>query len=177
MTSRSLSGPIIAGRPRRRRRSRYSSLAERPIYAARFQLAGVATAEREGSRSGRPRCECHASCHAARSLVRGGGSGSAVCYPLLPSTAWEGRHVGIRVEFGAMNAQETLQRFRAKKTAAEAQVVRWGRRSALTSRGPASSPPTSKKSCTGNTVSATMSLIAHSVMTRSCPRPDMLPRN
>jgi DNA helicase-2/ATP-dependent DNA helicase PcrA len=42
--------------------------------------------------------------------------------PLLPSSAWEGKHVGIRVEFGALNAQETLQRFRAKKAATTAQV-------------------------------------------------------
>jgi len=46
--------------------------------------------------------------------------------PLLPSTAWEGKHVGIRVEFGAMNSRETLQRFRIKKAAAAAQVVALG---------------------------------------------------
>jgi predicted ATP-dependent endonuclease of OLD family len=42
--------------------------------------------------------------------------------PLLPSSAWEGKHVGVRMEFNAVNTQETLQRFRTKKSAAAAQA-------------------------------------------------------
>ena len=43
--------------------------------------------------------------------------------PLLPSTAWQGTQVGIRVEFAARNQVELLQKFRtardeAQKTAA-----------------------------------------------------------
>ena len=36
--------------------------------------------------------------------------------PILPSSEWQGKEVGIRVEFGAVNASETLKRFREAKT-------------------------------------------------------------
>ncbi|MBB1061807.1 ATP-dependent nuclease [Marilutibacter spongiae] len=40
--------------------------------------------------------------------------------PILPSSAWQGNEVGIRVEFGVVNAFETLSRFRdAQQKAAE----------------------------------------------------------
>lgn len=35
--------------------------------------------------------------------------------PILPSSEWEGNKVGIRVEFGAHNSAELLQRFRLQK--------------------------------------------------------------
>ncbi len=38
--------------------------------------------------------------------------------PILPSSAWSGSLVGVRIEFAATNSTETLARFRAKKLAA-----------------------------------------------------------
>lgn len=43
--------------------------------------------------------------------------------PLLPSTAWEGTQVGIRVEFCAKNPTELLQRFRKAKADALANAA------------------------------------------------------
>lgn len=43
--------------------------------------------------------------------------------PLLPSTAWAGSMVGIRVEFAARNPAEMLQRYRQKKETALAQAA------------------------------------------------------
>ncbi|UWQ97142.1 ATP-dependent endonuclease [Rhodobacteraceae bacterium M385] len=42
--------------------------------------------------------------------------------PLLPSTAWAGSIVGIRIEFAAKSPAELLQRYRQKKEAALAQA-------------------------------------------------------
>lgn len=39
--------------------------------------------------------------------------------PILPSSAWQGTQVGIRVEFGARSAFELLQRFRKLRSEAE----------------------------------------------------------
>jgi hypothetical protein len=39
--------------------------------------------------------------------------------PLLPSTAWQGTKVGIRVELGPRSSAETLSRFRAAKADGE----------------------------------------------------------
>jgi predicted ATP-dependent endonuclease of OLD family len=41
--------------------------------------------------------------------------------PILPSSEWQGKEVGIRVEFGAINSSETLKRFREQKQKAAAQ--------------------------------------------------------
>jgi predicted ATP-dependent endonuclease of OLD family len=43
--------------------------------------------------------------------------------PLLPSTAWQGTQVGLRIEFGAKNALELLQKFRAARLAAQTKVA------------------------------------------------------
>ena len=42
--------------------------------------------------------------------------------PILPSTAWEGTEVGIRIEFGARNVAELLQHYRKAKADGEEQV-------------------------------------------------------
>jgi predicted ATP-dependent endonuclease of OLD family len=39
--------------------------------------------------------------------------------PILPSTDWQGTQVGVRIEFGARNALELLQRFRTKQQQAQ----------------------------------------------------------
>lgn len=39
--------------------------------------------------------------------------------PLLPSTAWQGTQVGIRIEFGAKNSTELLQKYRAAHLGAQ----------------------------------------------------------
>lgn len=46
--------------------------------------------------------------------------------PILPSSAWEGTEVGIRVEFGARNVLELLQRFRQAKAEALKQAAGLG---------------------------------------------------
>ncbi len=46
--------------------------------------------------------------------------------PILPSSEWQGKEVGIRIEFGAANVGETLQRFRAAKNQAADQVAALG---------------------------------------------------
>lgn len=43
--------------------------------------------------------------------------------PLLPSTAWQGTQVGIRIEFGAQNAVELLQKFRAARLEGQTKVA------------------------------------------------------
>lgn len=42
--------------------------------------------------------------------------------PILPSSAWEGTEVGIRIEFVARNARELLQRYRETKAEAKKQA-------------------------------------------------------
>lgn len=46
--------------------------------------------------------------------------------PILPSSEWQGKEVGIRVEFGVINASETLNRFRDAKQKAAAQIEALG---------------------------------------------------
>ncbi len=46
--------------------------------------------------------------------------------PILPSSEWQGKEVGIRVEFGAVNGSETLKRFREAKQKAAAQIEALG---------------------------------------------------
>jgi predicted ATP-dependent endonuclease of OLD family len=46
--------------------------------------------------------------------------------PILPSSAWEGTEVGIRVEFGARNVLELLQRYRQVKDEALQQAAGLG---------------------------------------------------
>lgn len=46
--------------------------------------------------------------------------------PILPSSAWEGTEVGIRVEFGPKNIPELLKKFRAAKAEANRHVVGLG---------------------------------------------------
>jgi predicted ATP-dependent endonuclease of OLD family len=46
--------------------------------------------------------------------------------PILPSSAWEGKEVGLRIEFGARNAAELLQHFRETKAEAQNQAARLG---------------------------------------------------
>ncbi|MEG3158084.1 ATP-dependent nuclease [Lysobacter zhanggongensis] len=46
--------------------------------------------------------------------------------PILPSSEWQGKEVGIRVEFGAVNAPETLRRFREATQKAAAQIEALG---------------------------------------------------
>lgn len=46
--------------------------------------------------------------------------------PILPSSEWQGKEVGIRVEFGAVNASETLKRFREAGQKAVAQIEALG---------------------------------------------------
>ncbi len=43
--------------------------------------------------------------------------------PILPSSQWEHTQVGVRIEFGARNARELLQRFREKKREALARAA------------------------------------------------------
>ncbi|MBL9168978.1 MAG: ATP-dependent endonuclease [Verrucomicrobiales bacterium] len=43
--------------------------------------------------------------------------------PLLPSTAWEGTQVGIRIEFAARNQADILQRFRSARQEAQAKAA------------------------------------------------------
>ena len=43
--------------------------------------------------------------------------------PLLPSTAWQGTEVGIRVEFAAKNGADLLQKFRKARTDAQAKAA------------------------------------------------------
>jgi len=43
--------------------------------------------------------------------------------PLLPSTAWQGTQVGVRIEFVARNQVELLQKFRAAKQEAQAKAA------------------------------------------------------
>lgn len=43
--------------------------------------------------------------------------------PLLPSTAWQGTQVGMRIEFAARNPVELLQKFRAARKDAQAQAA------------------------------------------------------
>lgn len=45
---------------------------------------------------------------------------------ILPSSEWQGKEVGIRVEFGAISASETLRRFRDAKQKASAQIEALG---------------------------------------------------
>lgn len=46
--------------------------------------------------------------------------------PILPSSAWEGTEVGIRIEFGARNVSELLQHYRETKTKANQQAASLG---------------------------------------------------
>ncbi len=46
--------------------------------------------------------------------------------PILPSSAWEGTEVGIRIEFGARNTSELLQHYREKKAEANRQAASLG---------------------------------------------------
>lgn len=46
--------------------------------------------------------------------------------PILPSSEWQGKEVGIRVEFGVVNASEMLKRFREAKQKAAAQIEALG---------------------------------------------------
>ena len=46
--------------------------------------------------------------------------------PILPSSEWQGTEVGVRVEFGVVNAAETLKRFREAKEKAAAQIEALG---------------------------------------------------
>ncbi|MDR6990298.1 ATP-dependent endonuclease [Luteimonas sp. 3794] len=48
--------------------------------------------------------------------------------PILPSSEWLGKEVGIRIEFGAVNASETLKRFKEAKLKAVAQIEALGER-------------------------------------------------
>jgi len=48
--------------------------------------------------------------------------------PLLPSTAWRGTQVGIRIEFAAHNSQELLKKFRLSRTEAQAKAAALERR-------------------------------------------------
>lgn len=43
--------------------------------------------------------------------------------PLLPSTAWEGTQVGVRIEFSTNNSTNLLQRYKAARQDAQARVV------------------------------------------------------
>ena len=46
--------------------------------------------------------------------------------PILPSSAWEGKEVGLRIEFGARNAAELLQHYRETKAEAQSQAAGLG---------------------------------------------------
>ena len=46
--------------------------------------------------------------------------------PILPSSEWQGNEVGIRVEFGAISAFDTLKRFRNAQQKAAAQIEALG---------------------------------------------------
>lgn len=46
--------------------------------------------------------------------------------PILPSSEWQGKEVGIRVEFGPVDTSETLKRFREAKQKAAAQIEALG---------------------------------------------------
>jgi predicted ATP-dependent endonuclease of OLD family len=46
--------------------------------------------------------------------------------PILPSSEWQGKEVGIRIEFGVFNAPETLKRFREARQKAAEQVEALG---------------------------------------------------
>ncbi|QDL93209.1 ATP-dependent endonuclease [Paroceanicella profunda] len=46
--------------------------------------------------------------------------------PILPSSDWQGKEVGIRIEFGAVNTSETLRRFREAKQKAASQLEALG---------------------------------------------------
>jgi predicted ATP-dependent endonuclease of OLD family len=46
--------------------------------------------------------------------------------PILPSSDWEGKEVGIRIEFGARSAKELLQHYRETKAEAEEQAAALG---------------------------------------------------
>ena len=43
--------------------------------------------------------------------------------PLLPSISWQGKLVGIRIEFGAKNTAELLQRYRAARQDAQTKIA------------------------------------------------------
>lgn len=43
--------------------------------------------------------------------------------PLLPSTAWQGTQVGLRIEFGAKNTVELLQKYRTARLDAQTKVA------------------------------------------------------
>lgn len=44
--------------------------------------------------------------------------------PILPSSNWNGTQVGVRIEFGARNVPELLQRYRSTKAKAQEQAAR-----------------------------------------------------
>jgi len=46
--------------------------------------------------------------------------------PILPSSDWEGTEVGVRIEFGVINALELLQRYRHAKAQAQLQAAPLG---------------------------------------------------
>jgi predicted ATP-dependent endonuclease of OLD family len=46
--------------------------------------------------------------------------------PILPSSEWQGKEVGIRVEFGVVNGAETMQRFREARQKAAEQIEALG---------------------------------------------------
>ena len=46
--------------------------------------------------------------------------------PILPSSAWEGTQVGIRIEFGARSAPDLLQHYRDAKAEAQQQAAGLG---------------------------------------------------